>query len=93
MSLWIGNSVLSVTAWHQEALSSDAKQWPEGKICLSYPQMHVGFFFLHTLDASALINPVYTFKYPAFMSAILNKTDIILTFFVTSLNENKDKIL
>ena len=51
-------SVPRVTAWHHEAPPSDAKQWPEGQSCLSYPQTHAGLFFLHTLDASALINQV-----------------------------------
>ena len=44
----IDNSVPRVTVLHHEALPSDAKQWPEGQNCLSYPQTHVGFFFLHT---------------------------------------------
>ena len=54
----IDNSVPRVTAWHPKALPSDAKQWPKGQICLSYPQTHVGFFFLHTLGVIDLINPV-----------------------------------
>ena len=54
----IDNSVPRVTAWHHEALPSDAKQRPEGQICLSCPRTHDRFFFLHTLGASVLINPV-----------------------------------
>ena len=28
------------------SVPSDAKHWPKGQICLSFPQTHVGFFFL-----------------------------------------------
>ena len=43
----IDKSVFKVTVWHHEAMPSDAKQWPEGQICLSVPHIYVGFFFLH----------------------------------------------
>ena len=81
----IDNSVPRVTAWHHEALPSDAKQWYEEQSCLSYPQAHIGFFFLHTLGTNALINsafPLHTLHLRP-PSGI----DVILTFFVTSLND------
>ena len=33
--------------------NSVPKVTPEGQICQLYPQTYVGFFFLHTLGASA----------------------------------------
>ena len=38
---WIGNSVLRATVCHHQALPNSD---PEGQICLSLPQTHVGFF-------------------------------------------------
>ena len=49
----IDKSVPVVTVLHHEALPSDVKQCPEGHICLSFPQAHVGFIFLHFLGANA----------------------------------------
>ena len=80
----IDNSVPRVTAWHHEALPSD-NTVPKGQICLSYALTHVGFFFLHTLGASTSINQVSPLNTASFMFAIL-KTDVILTFFVSLLN-------
>ena len=75
----IYNSVARVTAWHHEALPSDAKQLLEGQICLSIHKPMLDFFLAYfrcqRFDKSSL-----TFKYLAFMSVISNKTDVILTF-------------
>ena len=49
-----------------------------GQICLSVPEMHVGFFFLHTFGCQGLNKFSFTLKYFASMSAILNKTDVTL---------------
>ena len=40
-------SVPRVTVWHREALSSDAKQIPEGQICPPVPNTNNRFVFLH----------------------------------------------
>ena len=40
-------SVPRVTVWHNEALSSDAKQLPEGQICPSVPNTNDRFVFLN----------------------------------------------
>ena len=43
----IDTSLPRITVWHHQALSSDAKQLPEEKSCLSFSQTHAGFFSLH----------------------------------------------
>ena len=40
----IDKSVQRVTGWDLR----DAKQLPKERVCLSFPQTHVEFFFLHT---------------------------------------------
>ena len=77
----IDNPVMRVTVWHQEAQPCDAKQCPEAQVCLSYPQTIVGFFFLHTSGYQLSNKVSHKLKWPAFTSAILTKTDVILTFF------------
>ena len=50
----IDNDVPRVTSWHLEASSSDSKQLPEWQICPSFPQTHVGLFFLHIYECQRL---------------------------------------
>ena len=35
------------TVWHHTAEPPDAKQWPLGQNCLSYPQTHDRFLYSH----------------------------------------------
>ena len=64
---------------------------PEGQICLSLPNTHVGFFSLHTFGCQRLNKFIVTLKCSAFMPAILKKIYIILMLMsdvvVTSLNK------
>ena len=82
----IDNSVPRVTAWHQEALlgiTRLCRLMPNSdlRVRVVYPiQKASGFFFLHTFGCQRFNESSFTFKYLAFTSAILNKTDVILTF-------------
>ena len=60
---------------------------PRDRIVYHIHKRMLLFFFVHTFGSQHFNKSIFTFKYPAFTSVILNKTDIILTFFVTSLND------
>ena len=53
----IDNSVLSVTAWHNEALQSDAKQYLRDRIVYPVHKSMFDSFSYMLLGASPLINP------------------------------------
>ena len=74
----IGNSVRRVAGWHHEALPTNSD--PRDRISYLIHKGMLDSFSCILLGLSALINLFFTFKYPTFRSAILIKTDVILTF-------------
>ena len=77
----IANSVPRVTVWHHEAPPSRVMPNSDPRDRIVYPihKLMLDSFSWILFGASALIN------HPIFTSAILNKTEVILMFFVTSL--------
>ena len=75
----IDKSVPRVTAWHNEALPSDAKL-TQGTELPILSTNACWILFLAHFGCQRYNKSIFASKYSTFTSAILNKTDVILTY-------------